>query len=100
MLKILTVAFWLLFSVISVAHARDVSIQQAGYNNALQKAEKAEKEYKADAQAVAETEKIIEKKNKQLAEEQRKAELSKSKYLEAKQNLDQAQQVLDKAWQD
>jgi hypothetical protein len=91
----------LFFLVItSIAQAKDVSVQQAGYNNALQKMEKAEAEYKSDAQTVADTEKFIEKKKKQLAEEQKKAELSRKNYLDAKEKLDQAQAVLDKAWKE
>lgn len=94
--------FAVLFFVVaaSSAHARDVSIQQAGYNNALQRLEKTESEYKSDAQAVADTEKVIERKKKQLAEEQSKAEVSKRNYLEAKEKLEQAQAALDKAWKD
>jgi len=92
------VATMLLF-LVPLAHAKDVSAQQAGYNNALQKMEKAEEEYKTDAQAVADTEKVIEKKKKQLAEEQKKAELSRKNYLEAKEKLEQTQNILDKAWQ-
>lgn len=89
-----------LLMVISVVQAKDVSLQQAGYNNALRKFEKAEDEYKSDAQAVADTEKVIERKRKQLAEEQKQADLSKAKYLEAKEQLEQAQAALDKAWKD
>lgn len=88
-----------LFLLVPLAQAKDVSAQQAGYNNALQKMEKAEEEYKTDAQAVTDTEKVIEKKKKQLAEEQKKAELSRKNYLEAKEKLEQAQNILDKAWQ-
>lgn len=89
-----------MFVVMSSTQAKDVSVQQAGYNNALQKMERAEEVYKADAQAVADTEKLIEKKKKQLAEEQRKAELSRKNYLEAREKLEQAQTALDKAWKE
>lgn len=89
-----------LFFIVLAAHAKDVSVQQAGYNNALQKMEKFEAEYKADAQAVIETEKFIEKKKKQLAEEQKKAEMSKKSYQDAKEKLEQAQAALDKAWKE
>jgi hypothetical protein len=57
-------------------------------------------DYKSDAQSVTDTEKLIERKNKQLVEEQKKAELSKAKYLAAKEQLEQAQAALDKAWKD
>jgi len=100
MLKIGIVTALALFIAIPWAQARDVSVPQAGYNNALQKMEKAEAEYKSDAQVVADTEKVIERKKKQLADEQKKAELSKAKYLEAKGRLEQAQAALDKAWKD
>jgi len=98
MFKIKMLAAMVLFVVVPLAQAKDVSVQQAGYNNALQKMEKAEEEYKTDAQAVADTEKVIEKKKKQLAEEQKKAELSRKNYQEAKEKLEQAQNILDKAW--
>lgn len=84
----------------SFAQARDVSSQQAAYNNALQQSEKVEAEYKADAQAVIETEKLIEKKKLLLAEQQKKAELSRTTSSEAKAKLEQAQLALDKAWKD
>lgn len=89
-----------LFVMLTPVQAKDVSLQQAGYNNALHKMEQAEEDYKADAQAVADTEKLIEKKRKQLAEEQKKAGLSKKIYLEAKEKLEQAQLELDKAWKE
>lgn len=92
-----TMAFLL---VMPFAQAKDVSVQQAGYNNALQKMERAEAENKSDARAVADTEKVIEKKKKQLAEEQKKAEISSNKLLEAMAKLEQAQAVLDKAWKE
>ena len=90
----------LLVFAVSSTQAKDVSVQQTGYNNALQKMEKAEERYKTDAQAVADTEKAIEKKKLQLAEEQKKADLSKKIYLEAKEKLEQAQAALDKAWKE
>jgi len=100
MLKIIVLVIFAQLFIVPLAQAKDVSVQQAGYNNALQKMERAESEYKADAQAAADTEKLIEKKKKQLAEEQKKAELSRKNYLEAKEKLDQAQSVLDKAWKE
>lgn len=100
MFKIGMFAVLVLFVAMPLAQAKDVSAQQAGYNNALQKMERAEAESKADAQAVAETEKLIERKKKQLAEEQRKAELSRKNFMEAKEKLDQAQIILDKAWKE
>lgn len=100
MLRFISFAILIVFIGSSSAQAKDVSVQQAGYNNALQKMERNEEIYKADAQAVADTEKFIEKKKRQLAEEQRKSEISKKNYLEAKEQLDQAQAVLDKAWKD
>ena len=88
------------FFVLTLAEAKDVSVQQTGYNNALQKMERADEEYKIDAQTVADTEKIIERKKKELAEQQKKADTSKAKFLDAKEKHDQAQAVLDKAWKD
>jgi hypothetical protein len=100
MLKIKILAALLLLVMAPLSQAKDVSAQQAGFNNALQKMEKAEADYKTDAQAVADTEKLIEKKKKQLAEEQKKAELSRKNYLEAREKLEQAQAALDKAWKE
>jgi len=82
----------------TLIQARDVSVQQTVYNNALKTMEKAEEVYKADTQAVADTEDIIQRKQKQLLDEQKKAELSKKRYLESKEKLDQAQAILDQAW--
>jgi ABC-type multidrug transport system fused ATPase/permease subunit len=98
MFKIKLLVAMVLLVFVPLAQAKDVSAQQAGYNNALQRMEKAEEEYKADAQAVADTEKVIEKKRKQLAEEQKKADLSRKNYQEAREKLEQAQNILDKAW--
>lgn len=89
-----------MFAAISPAQAKDVSAQQAGLNFALQNMERAEAEYKSDAQKVSETEKVIEQKKKQLAEEQKKAELSRKNYLQAKEKLSAAQAVLDRAWKE
>ena len=100
MLKIGIFTALVLFVAMPLAQANDVSAQQAGYNNALQKMERAEAVSKADAQAVADTERLIEKKNKQLADEQKKAEFSRKKLLEAKEKLEEAQAILDKAWKD
>lgn len=100
MLRIEIFTAMALLLVVPFAQAKDVSVQQAGYNNALQKMERAEAENKSDARAVADTEKVIEKKKKQLAEEQKKAEISSNKLLEAKAKLEQAQAVLDKAWKE
>ena len=80
--------------------AKDVSIQQSAYNNALQKMERAEATYKSDAESVADTEKLIEKKKRQLAEEQKKADASKQALMDAKAKLEQAQLSLDKAWKE
>jgi hypothetical protein len=98
MLRIWILVTLVLCTFAPLALAKDVSVQQAAYNNALQKMERSEAEYKSDAQAVTDTEQVIEKKKKQLAEEQKKAELSKKKYMEAKESLEQAQAELDKAW--
>lgn len=89
-----------LMLLVPCAFAKDVSIQQAAYNNALQKMERAEAASKADAESVVDTEKVIEKKKRQLAEEQRKADVSKQALLEAKAKLEQAQLALDKAWKE
>lgn len=100
MLKITMITAMVLLILSPTVHAKDVSAQQAGYNNALQKMEKAEAEYKADAQAVADTEKFIEKKKKQLADEQKKSEVSMKKFMESKEKLEHAQAALDKAWKE
>jgi hypothetical protein len=89
-----------MFAAIPLAQAKDVSAQQAGLNYALQNMEKAEAEYKSDAQKVSETEKVLEQKKKQLAEEQKKAESSRTNYLQAKEKVSAAQAVLDRAWKE
>lgn len=100
MLKFQFVTTLLMFVVMSSAHAKDLSVQQAGFNNAMQRMERAETVYKADAQAVKDTEKLIERKKKQLEEEQKKADASRKNYLDAKEKFDQAQIVLDNAWKE
>lgn len=100
MLKTGMLAVLLILFVVPSASAKDVSAQQAGLNYALQQMEKSEAEYKADAQKVVDTEKVIEQKKKQLAEEQKKAEQSKKNYLEAKEKLSKAQEILDRAWKE
>lgn len=99
-MKISRVLLAVLLMQIQLAYSRDVSTQQTAYNNALKQFERAEERYKADADAVADLERDIERRKKQLAEEQKKLDISKSKYLEAKEKLDQAQMVLDKAWKE
>lgn len=100
MLRVKIVATLFMFAMFHSVQAKDVSVQQAGYNNALHKMERAEETFKADAQAVADTEKFIERKKKQLAEEQKKADFSKKMYLEAREKLERAQLELDKAWKE
>lgn len=100
MLKIKIITALSIIVIASSVQAKDVSVQQTGYNSAMQKMEKAEEVYKADAQTVIETEKFIERKKLQLAEEQKKAELSRKSYLEAKEKFEQAQAALDKAWKE
>jgi len=100
MLKIGMVVTLLMLAAAPVAHAKDVSAQQAGLNYALQQMEKSEAEYKSDAQKVTETEKVIEQKKKQLADEQKKAELSRKSYLEAKEKIAKAQEILYRAWKE
>jgi carboxylesterase type B len=100
MLKMRFSAFLFMCVCVSIAQAKDVSIQQAAYNNALQKMERAEAEHKANMQAVADTEKLLEMKKKQLAEEQKKAEISRKNYQVAREKLEQAQSALDKAWKE
>lgn len=90
----------LLLAGVPVAQAKDVSAQQAGLNYALQNLERAEAEYKADSNRVSETEKVIEQKKKQLAEEQKKAEQSRLNYLAAKEKASKAQEALDRAWKE
>ena len=100
MVKIGIVTALLICAVVPAASAKDVSAQQAGLNYALQQMEKTEAEYKSDAQKVADTEKVIEQKKRQLAEEQKKAELSRKNYQEAKEKLSKAQEILDRAWKE
>ncbi len=100
MLKMQLSAFLFLCVCASMAQAKDVSLQQAAYNNALQKMERAEAEHKANMQAVADTEKLLEMKKKQLADEQKRAEISRKNYQEAREKLEQAQSALDKAWKE
>ena len=80
------------------APARDVSREQSAVQFARQEYERAEAEHKADAERLAQTRKAMDALKKQLDQEQKKAGLSEKAKQQAKARLDQAEQVLDRAW--
>ncbi len=87
------------------AHAKDVSAQQAGVEYARQEVDKANAQHKADLQDVADAEKLLEQRKKaydqqakQLADDRKKAELSKKHLQEANEKFSKAQAILDQAW--
>ena len=107
MLKIQIVFAVLLVSFASIAQAKDVSAQQAGAEYAQQEVEKADAQNKSDLRDVAEAEKLLEQRKKayeqqakQLADDRKKAELSKKRLQEANVKYSKAQAILDQAWKE
>jgi hypothetical protein len=97
----------LCFAFASVAHAKDVSAQQAGVEYARQEVEKADAQHKSDLKQVTEAEKLLEQRKKAfdeqtklLADDRKKAELSKLRLLESNTKLTKAQAILDQAWKE
>ncbi len=96
-----------LCSLASAAQAKDVSAQQAGVEYARQEVERAEAQNKSDLDDVAAAEKLLEQRKrafelqtKQLADDRKKAELSKKRLQEAKLKYNKAQTILDQAWKE
>lgn len=107
MLKIRIMAVIFLSVFTSLAHAKDVSAQQAGVEYARQEVEKADAQNKADLKEVAESEKLLEQRRKafelqtkQLADDRKKADLSKKRLQEANVKYGKAQAILDQAWKE
>ena len=91
----------------ATAQAKDVSAQQAGVEYARQAVEKADAQNKTDLKEVAEAEKLLEQRKKafeqqtkQLADDRKKAELSKKHLQDANEKLNKAQTILDQAWKE
>jgi t-SNARE complex subunit (syntaxin) len=97
----------LCFTSVSVAHAKDVSAQQAGVEYARQEVEKADAQHKSDLKQVTDAEKLLEQRKKAfeeqtklLADDRKKAELSKQRLQESNTKLTKAQAILDQAWKE
>jgi hypothetical protein len=91
----------------SIAQAKDLSAQQAGVEYARQEVERADAQNKSDLKDVAESEKLLEQRKKafelqtkQLADDRKKAELSKKRLQEADAKYSKAQAILDQAWKE
>ena len=96
-----------MLSIVSIAQAKDVSAQQAGVEYARQEVEKADTQHKANLKEVSEAEKLLEQRKKAfeeqtkiLADDRKKAELSKQHLQEANAKLNKAQAILDQAWKE
>lgn len=107
MLKIQIMVAVCLAVFISTAEAKDVSAQQAGLEYARQEVDKADAQNKSDLKEVAEAEKLLEQRRKafelqtkQLADDRKKAELSKKRLQEANVKYGKAQAILDQAWKE
>lgn len=105
-INIALTALFLTFTA-SPSQAKDLSAQQAGVEYARQEVEKADAQNKSDLQDVAESEKLLEQRKKafelqtkQLADDRKKAELSKKKLQEAQAKHSKAQAILDQAWKE
>lgn len=91
----------------AVARAKDVSAQQAGVEYARQQVEKADAQLKSDLSDVDEAEKLLEQRrkafeqqSKRLADDRKKAALSKKSLQEANVKHAKAQAILDQAWKE
>lgn len=96
-----------LFSLVPAAQAKDVSAQQAGVEYARQEVERADVQNKSDLDDVAAAEKLLEQRKrafeqqtKRLADDRKKAELSKKRLQDAKLKYNKAQAILDQAWKE
>ncbi|MBI4808711.1 MAG: hypothetical protein HY799_07190 [Nitrosomonadales bacterium] len=89
-----------LYSMTSLAQAKDVSAQQVGVEYARENQAKAETEHKGNLQRVAESEKNLADAQKRLVEDRQKTEASKKKLDEASAKFLRAQELLDKAWKE
>jgi hypothetical protein len=87
-----------LFSVTSLAQAKDVSAQQVGVEYARGNMEKAEAEHKDNLQHVSDSEKRLTDAQNRLAEDRQRAAVSKKNLDEAKAKYARAQELLDQAW--
>lgn len=95
------------FGLVPAAQAKDVSAQQAGVEYARQEIERAEAQNKSDLDDVVAAEKLLEQRKrafeqqtKKLADDRKKAELSKKRLQEAKLKYNKAQAILDQAWKE
>lgn len=107
MLRVLGLIAAFLIAFAPFAQAKDVSAQQAGVEYARQEAEKADAQHKSDLQDVDEAERVLEQRKKafelqakQLADDRKKAELSKKRLQEANVKYSKAQAILDQAWKE
>jgi hypothetical protein len=87
-----------LFSMTSLAQAKDVSPQQVGVEYARGNLDKAEAEHKDNLQRVSDSEKRLTDAQNRLADDKRKALDSKKNLDEAKAKYVKAQELLDQAW--
>jgi hypothetical protein len=105
----LRVQFFFIISLIcilsSFAEAKDISTLQTALTLAREDMEKAKDKHEANAQAVAQQQKIVEQRKKQLADEssqldkmQKDTKQALAQYLEAQQKYKKAQANLDEAW--
>jgi len=90
--------FAVLFSMMPLAQAKDVSAQQVGLEYARQNLETAEAEHKDNLQRLADSEKRLAEAQKRLAEDKQKTEDSKKVLEGAKVKHQKAQELLDQAW--
>jgi hypothetical protein len=105
--KIQTIFAVFCLSLTAFAQAKDVSAQQAGAEYARQEVDKADAQHKSDLKQVTEAEKLLQQRKKafdeqtkQLADDRKKAELSKQRLQEANSKLTKAQTILDQAWKE
>ncbi len=87
-----------MFTMTSLAQAKDVSALQVGVEYARENQEKAEAAYKDSLQRVSDSETRLADAQKNLTDDRQKAEVAKKNLEESKAKYEKAQQVLDQAW--
>lgn len=103
-LQLVSIVFFALTGA-QYAAAKDLSTLQSAVTYAREDMDKAQADHEASKLALAQQQKIVEERKKQLADETRKMEKMQKdtdrawkQYQDAKQKFDREQAILDEAW--
>lgn len=84
--------------IMGQAQARDVITEQHNVSVAERNLERAQTEHDADAEQVRLLKERVAQQQSQLTNAEKKAEASKKKLAQAKEEYDKQQKILDQAW--